>query len=120
MTVTEGRDRRLSTHKRQRSFYKAAIRLGYVCDSKQEQQRTEEKQEKSCSKLGLEKAAPSWIAIWHRLGVSGRDWQAQKPSAQGVCEREHAPGQDKKRKRPRRIERNRNVKYLHHNGHKRA
>nr|WP_223964976.1 hypothetical protein [Burkholderia diffusa] len=89
------RGRRLPTHKRQRSFYKAAIRLGDVCDSKQEQQRTEEKQETSCSKLGLEKAAPSWIAIWHRLGVSGRDRQAQKPSAQGVCEREHAPGQDK-------------------------
>ncbi len=86
---------RSRTHKRQRSFYKAAIRLGDVCDSKQEHQRTEEKQETSCSKLGLEKAAPSWIAIWHRLGVSGRDRQAQKPSAQGVCEREHARGQDK-------------------------
>lgn len=76
-------------------YKKAVSALVDVCDSKQEQQRTEEKQEKSCSKLGLEKAAPSWIAMWHRLGVSGRDRQAQKPSAQGVCEREHAPGQDK-------------------------
>ncbi|WP_207634783.1 hypothetical protein, partial [Paraburkholderia hospita] len=89
------RFRTLWTHKRQRYFYKAAIRLGDVCDSKQEQQRAEEKQETSCSKLGLEKAAPSWIAIWHRLGVSGRDRQPQKPSPQGVREHEHAPGHDK-------------------------